>query len=262
MDHARDWATRLVHESKMHGESSFLTLTYDDAHYPLDGSVAVRPLQLFLKKVRNTVGRVRFFACGEYGSLNWRAHFHVILFGSAFYPDRVPFAKTGSGHITYTSPTLQRLWPEGHSYIGHVTPASCGYVARYITKKVNGNLAADHYRRPNPVTGEIVDLKPEFICMSNRPGIGKGWWDQYNTDAFPSDFLIIEGKKVPVPRYYKKQLAKENPVKHDRVTWKRKAKSFDEERRYNNTVERLEVREELQQIRADRLIRSYEGNDT
>jgi len=35
----------------------------------------------------------------------------------------------------------------GHCEIGALTFESAAYVARYIMKKVNGDLAAEHYKR-------------------------------------------------------------------------------------------------------------------
>lgn len=257
MARSRDWATRIYHEAQLHDDNSFVTLTYSAEHLPDDVSVSVRHLQLFMKRLRKRVGSVRFFGCGEYGEQNMRPHYHVIVFGHAF-PDRTLWRKTPSGHLTYRSPSLELLWTYGHSEIGDVTHQSAGYVARYCLKKVNGPAADAHYRSINPITGELVQLRPEFICMSNRPGIGSAWYDQYSADAFPSDFLVVDGQKVPVPRYYAKKLKEvddqmEIEVKAARLLHA-EANSVD------NTPERLETRLELQKLRSDFLIRSMESD--
>lgn len=252
LDKARDWATRITHEAQLHRDSCFVTLTFGPDHLPEDGSVSVRDLQLFMKRLRKKVGKVRFFGCGEYGDHSDRPHYHVILFGYD-PPDRKVWRRTPSGHLVYRSETLETIWPYGHVEIGNVTIESAGYVARYCTKKVTGHAAEEHYRRVNPDTGVIYQLKPEFIVMSNRPGIGRDWFDLYSMDAFPSDFVIINGQKRPVPRYYKKQLDDLSSLK---VTAARKSKAREHED--NNTPERLAVREEVQTIRAARLTRSME----
>lgn len=253
LDRSRDWATRLTHEAQLHKENCFLTLTYDDVHYPGHGSVDVEVVQRFMKRLRKKVGPVRFFACGEYGENNHRPHYHILVFGHAFLADRHLWRTTQGGFPVYRSATLEKLWPMGYSEIGTVTVKSAGYVARYITKKITGEASEAHYTVDHPYTGEEVRIKPEFITMSNRPGIGKGWYDKYSKDAFPSDFLVIEGKKVPVPRYYKKQLAEEEAFL---VTAKRKEAGH--KRKDNNTPERLAIREELQHLRAERLKRNLE----
>lgn len=252
IDKSRDWATRIVHEAQMHEANSFVTLTFAPENLPDDGSVKVRDLQLFMKRLRKKIGKVRFFGCGEYGDNSDRPHYHLILFGYD-PPDRTIWRKTQSGHLVYRSAILEAVWPFGHVEIGNVTIESAGYVARYVTKKVTGAAAEAHYRRVDPQTGEIYQLSPEFIVMSNKPGIGRDWYDLYSMDAFPSDFIIINGQRRPVPRYYKKQLQDLDSLK---LTAARKAKA--REHAENNTPERLEVREEVQELRAARLRRSYE----
>ena len=46
-DRARVWAIRCYHEASQYDVSSFLTLTYDDAHLPADGLLDKSHLQLF-----------------------------------------------------------------------------------------------------------------------------------------------------------------------------------------------------------------------
>lgn len=263
LDRSRDWATRIYHESKLHDRNAFVTLTYSNENLPEDYSVSVRPLQLFMKRLRKWMGhnRVRFFGCGEYGDQNLRPHYHLILFGVDFQ-DKYLWRRTQSGYLTYRSPALERLWPEGHSEIGDVTLQSAGYCARYVIKKINGEMAESHYRRIHPLTGLVWDVKPEFIVMSNRPGIGAGWYDQYSGDAFPSDFVIVEGKKRPVPRYYKKRLeAGEQPDRlanpSDVVTWKRKARALDQA--HDNTPARLTAREESLRLKTAQLYRELDS---
>lgn len=253
MARSQDWQTRLYHEGSRHEHSSFLTLTFSDEHLPETGSVCVRDVQLFMKRLRKFLGhRVRYFACGEYGDLNLRPHYHLILFGFDF-PDRKPWRKTGSGFVTYRSEQLEKLWPFGQCEIGTVTPESCGYVARYCLKKVNGPAAEDHYTRQNPVTGEIHRVRPEFITMSTRPGIGSDWFGEFGSDAFPSDFVIVNGSRRAVPRYYKKKL---DEASAGAITAKRKAEA--RKRADNNTPERLEVRQEVLERRLVNLQRELD----
>lgn len=253
---ARDWATRLHHEAMLHEASSFLTLTFSDEFLPPSYSVDVRDMQLFMKRLRKRIGvSVRFFACGEYGDINLRPHYHVLLFGYDF-PDKVPWRKTGSGHVTYRSAELESVWQCGHCEVGTVTHESAGYVARYVLKKVNGDRAEDHYRRVHPLTGEVVTVAPEFVTMSNKPGIGAGWYEKFSGDAFPSDFVVVDGQKRPVPRYYKKKLSEEES---EEITRKRKVEA--RRQAANNTPERLAVREEVLTLRLDQLKRELDETE-
>ena len=136
--HSRQWAVRCVHEASLHERNCFLTLTFDDAHLPVSGSVSVRDVQLFLKRLRKALSyqniKIRFFACGEYGDKNLRPHYHLILFNYDFSDDRQLLRQTPYGPL-YISDFLFRLWPYGFHTIGNVTFKSCAYVARYVTKK-------------------------------------------------------------------------------------------------------------------------------
>lgn len=257
LDRSRDWATRITHEAQMHDVNSFITLTYDDQHLPPRFSVEKREMQLFMKRLRMLIEpvRIRYYLCGEYGGQSNRPHYHAIIFGYDF-PDKTLWRKTPAGYLTYRSRLLEQAWDKGLSEIGTVSVESAGYVARYVTKKITGDQADEHYQRVNPVTGEIWRVEPEFALMSSRPGIGRTWYDQYSSDAFPDDFVVINGEKRSVPRYYKKQLEASNERAAFDVTVNRlqsAVRHLD-----NNTPERLAVREEVQELKALSLKRNLE----
>lgn len=267
MDRADMWKTRLTHEAKMHEHSCFVTLTFSDEHLPPDLSISVRDIQLFMKRLRKRSGRVRFYACGEYGDTDLRPHYHLLLFGYDF-PDRKAWSKTASGHLQYRSEILESLWPFGFATVGSLTPESAGYCARYCMKKIGGQKADEHYTRLHPHTGEYIRVRPEFACMSSKPGIGRDWYDKYKGDAFPSDFVVIDGSKKPIPRYYLQQLKKEQDAKEippalldkrnpDQILLQRKLKA--QVHSDNNTPERLAVREEIAARRIVRLKRALNG---
>lgn len=262
---AQEWSVRLAHEASQHDYNSFLTLTFSDEHLPSDRSVRVRDVQLFLKRLRKQLGvPLRYFACGEYGDTYKRPHYHLVLFGYDF-PDKTAWRRTSSGFLTYRSLELEKIWTYGHAEIGSVTQQSAGYVARYCTKKINGDAALDHYTRWHPETGFPWQVCPEFLVMSTKPGIGSTWFDQYGSDAFPSDFVIIDGKKASVPRYYHKKFAG-NPnqdadecfglTEADRIKVKRKENA--RQHSDNNTDRRLITRRDSQLLRAERLTRELD----
>lgn len=185
-----DWAVRCMHEKTSHEVSSFVTLTYNDANMPPDGSLNYRDFQLFMKRLRDkTEFKFKFYMCGEYGETTNRPHYHAILFGCDF-SDRKFYKRTKQGNQLDTSAFLEDTWKLGFCTVGDVTFESCAYVARYITKKVTGDAAADHYM------GRV----PEFTNMSN--GIGADWLASYGKQTFQHDNIIINGKRARVPRYY------------------------------------------------------------
>lgn len=238
LDRAKDWAGRCVHESRLWDSNLFITLTYNDKHLPKNYSLEPRDLQLFWKRLRkwvfspNGLGRVpeyevvdgkkivvngvRYYAAGEYGEHTGRPHYHAIVFNLEL-PDLVPVGIGRDGHIVYKSAILERLWsvprkvlldgkkdviydPIGHVGIGTVTFESAGYVARYVMKKIYGPDAPAHY-------GLRV---PEFSRSSNRPGIGANWFIEFADEVARNGFVLINGHKNPVPRYYLKRMEKTN----------------------------------------------------
>lgn len=251
MDRAEGWAIRSAHEARMCADhapgnpgSVFLTLTFDPEHLPRDNSVSLERLQVFVRALRyrlerdGVVIRVRYYAAAEYGELRGRAHYHLLLFGFRF-PDRTHWT-TVRGHRLYKSELLSLAWPYGNALIGDVTYKSARYVAGYVSKKVGGPKAADHYHRQSPVDGEWYDVEPEFSVMSKKPGLGKSWFEMFKSDVFPSDQVIIDGHPRKPPRYYEQMLSDEElePVKRKR---RRDALAKAADR----TEERLAVRYEL-----------------
>lgn len=227
LERAREWAVRCMHEAALHERSCFVTLTYDDAHLPEGRSLKPDDMVRFLKRLRHRQGGgVRFFQCGEYGDENGRPHHHAILFGVDF-PDREFYRERGGVRLD-TSATLAQLWPYGFSTVGEVTFDSAGYVARYTLKKVGtSNL---------PKSG----LVPEYLTMSRRPGIGRGWIDRYVKDVYPSDELVVNGHVTKPPRYYDDQAAKLMPKSLEEVKTRRRGAGASDP---DATGSRLVVRE-------------------
>lgn len=224
MQWAADWALRCIHESQMHATSSFITLTYDARALPRDGSLDVRHWQLFAKRVRKTLGPIRFFHCGEYGDRNGRPHYHASIFGQDFRP-WVAEIKPGA----WLSPSLEALWGHGNVSVGELTYESASYVARYVMKKLTGQRE-----------GEYEGLKPPYVTMSRRPGIGSTWLDHYHHDVYPSDEVVHNGRKHRVPRYYDARLNEEalRELKAQRLTRLSKRKE-------DLTPQRLRTRERV-----------------
>lgn len=251
LDRSREWAQRVVHEASRYPENVFLTLTYDDANLPPSGSISKEEIQLFQKRLRFHFRsrKLRFFSIGEYGDRTGRPHYHSIVFNCGFN-DQIQHKKTDYGTL-FRSPTLDRLWGKGHCLIGQVSFHSAAYVARYALKKITGDRAQSHYERTDAFTGEIHRLEPEFALMSRRPGLGLDWFQTFKTDCYPSDFLIHQGGKTRIPRYYDKKIP-EVELALLKEARKLNAKKFRKE----NTPERLKVREivkkaQLQQLKRE-----------
>lgn len=185
----------------MHEHNCFVTLTYDDEHLPEYGHLVPSHLQKFLKRVRSAARRgsrgvlgdsFRFLACGEYGDKSLRPHFHAIIFGCTFAE---PYA-IGKG--LFASKYLTDLWRKGHCSFGSVTGASAAYVAQYSLKKTS----VSNWLRCDP---DGVVYEQPFLRCSLRPGIGATWLERYKNDS-RHGYLVRDGEKHAVPRYYQKLL--------------------------------------------------------
>ncbi|AXH73205.1 MAG: replication initiator protein [Microviridae sp.] len=224
---ARTWALRCVHESKGHTFNSFVTLTYDDANIPDSQAIEKSTLQLFFKRLRKAGYVFRYFAAGEYGSTTNRPHYHVLFFGIDFHDDRKLYKRSETGNL-YTSEKLSQIWGLGHAIIAGFNYTTAQYVAKYIIGKKLGKDSADSavYSRLDLSTGECFQVSPEFVLMSRRPGIGAEWYAQFADDAFPSDFLVHDGKKFTVPKYYLNKLEKSDENMHKSVKKKRRIEQY------------------------------------
>lgn len=255
MVRTRDWGIRGYHESQMHPKSCFLTLTYNDINLPFDHSVDVDHWQRFAKKVRKRLGPFRYLHCGEYGDDNHRPHYHALCFGIDFAHDRVPIP--GTKNPAWNSPSLNALWGYGFTQISDVTFSSAAYVAGYCIKKVNGRLAEDHYTRVCPHSGETWKVKPDYATMSRRPGLATSWFNKYSSEVYPDDFVVINGKKLRPPKFYDKRLQNDNPELWKDVQNKRKQHSQTPDQQWNNSEERLRIRETVAEA-----TKKHRGNRT
>ncbi|QXP08245.1 MAG: replication initiator protein [Arizlama microvirus] len=247
LERSRQWAIRCVHEAYGHDDNAFITLTYAPEHVPPDGSLIKSHFQKFMKRFRKAVSPilVRFFHCGEYGEKNQRPHYHACLFGYSF-PDKVLYTIRDECRL-YRSPMLEKLWPYGFATVGDVTFESAAYVARYITKKITGDLAEKHYQ------GRL----PEYTTMSRRPGIGKLWYENFKGDVFPCDNVVIRGKVMKPPRYYDKQLEISDLELHSKIKLDRKTKAL--QNAADNTSARLAVKETCKIAQFQQLKRGLEN---
>lgn len=222
LEHSRNWAVRATHEASLYENNCFLTLTYDDQHLPRYGSLDYSAPVAFMKALRQKFGKdIRSFGCAEYGEKLSRPHYHICLFNFNF--DDRKLWKNDEENRLYLSKDLQALWPQGHSTIGELTFESAAYVARYVTKKITGERAQNHYERIDPRNGEVLTKLPErSIAVSRMPGLGKPWFDQNLNFLLHHDFVVCRGKKVRPPKYYDRLMEKLHPEAFAKIKEKRR----------------------------------------
>lgn len=183
MKKSHEWAIRCMCEASLYRDNCFITLTYSDKYVPAGGNLDKRALTLFMKRLRERISphKIRYFACGEYGSKFGRLHFHILVFGWK-PPDLVFLKKTKRGELLFTSRFLESIWTYGFCPVGDITFQSALYSAKYLQK-----LQKVPY-----------DVKP-YTVMSRRPGIGFSYAD--NLDG-SDDFIYFSGRRVRLPRYF------------------------------------------------------------
>jgi len=200
---AKEWALRLWHESQMHDECCFVTLTYDDEHLPAYENLKHRDFQLFMKRLREKYeGRkILYYMCGEYGDRTHRPHYHVVLFN--YYPPDAVYHRTHNKNRYYKSAELDKLWRCGFTDTSAVTYHSAGYVARYTLKKQLNNTDVQERYVYLDVHGDLKTRKFEYVRMSLRPGLGLSWFKKYYLRTVQEDCVLDpNGNPCPVPRYY------------------------------------------------------------
>ncbi len=252
LDRTLMWAMRIVHESHLHKNTNgncFVTFTYRSkkectpkqfrkGHYvPDDYSLNYHHFRDFIKRLRRHFKQeIRYFHCGEYGEENLRPHYHACLFNCSF--DDLVVYSTQEGITTYESKTLHKLWPYGFCTIGELNFETASYTAGYIQKKITGLQAQETYLR-NDDYGVAYWVKPPYITMSLKPGIGAKFYEKYHDDFFPSDESPIPGKGVvqKVPRFYEELLEGSDPELHKLV--KRKRQVWISDHQADFTPERL-----------------------
>lgn len=203
----------MVHESQFHDQNSFITLTYEDDKLPQDEGLDKTHFPSFIKRLRRKLSKkIKYYHCGEYGDQFGRPHYHACIFGWDF-PDKEHLFTSNDGHEVFTSEQLRKAWGHGHVSVAALTFESAAYVARYTVKKITGDQADEHYIKVNPITGEAHHVEPEYATMSK--GIGKRFLEQYHTDVYPNEIMVINrgGRHIEVrpPKYYDKLFEKIDP---------------------------------------------------
>lgn len=259
LEKARQWGIRMMHEAKLWPQNYFVTLTYNEAALPrtIQGLPTLQPADftLFMKRLRKHYSRfqgggagapaprphpardteqpgdrIRYYQCGEYGETTNRPHHHAILFNMPL-PDLRPIHAARArkdAHTLYTSAQLERLWGKGMVSVGRVTFETAAYVAGYVTKKITGPRAAEHYQ------GRV----PEYATMSRRPGIGSGFLLKYRDEIYEHDSVIIRGIEVAPPKAYDRIIERNDPDAYALVQLKR-----DLEPKRTKTHRELQARE-------------------
>ena len=195
---ARQWTLRLTHEAQLASTVHFITLTYDEEHYPPDGSVSKEDVQHFISNLRKSCGNgIRYFIGSEYGSDEHenRPHYHGLIFNApdslrltpCAGADRVETRRGKANSISYVNTAYNDIWRRGFVTVGLFHPKRAGYLAHYYVDKLDAP----------------VGRAENFSLMSRRPGIGAAFSDAV-ADKLIAGYPLLSrcGTVVPTPRYY------------------------------------------------------------
>lgn len=250
-----DWACRIEMEAKTSKPHSvwFLTLTYDDKNIPginhetgevIRGALYKRKgsnlkenqtlwyedIQKFIKRLRKAAGTgIRYFCAGEYGEQTGRPHYHLILFN--YYPEKLEPYRLLSKEGYYTDTRIKRCWPYGiHNMSEPATSKAFSYTAGYVTKKI-GDETKEHIKR---------GLRPPFAMMSLKPGIGEEYYLQNKEQIWKQGYIqLSNGKRAAIPRYFEKQMEKEDPERLWEIKRQRQQKAMDSTK---NKMEKTDIK--------------------
>lgn len=205
---SREWAGRILLEASEHASSAFITLTYNDDHLPPYGSLRPKDLQNWKKRLALTLkhSRLRFFACGEYGSKTGRPHYHAVIFNApSCVRGRTDKFRRGAGG-TICCPvcaTYQKTWSLdgeeiGSVDVGMVEPRTASYIGGYIIKG-----------KTNRLDGRLRGNEPEFSTKSLHPGLGANAIDALAKSFITQKLSVLDipsyvefgGQKYPLGRY-------------------------------------------------------------
>ncbi len=256
---AKEWALRCWHESQMHDDAFYVTLTYADEHLPAYDDLNHAHFQGFMKRLRkNTGAKIKYYMCGEYGDATHRPHYHALIFG--YYPPDAEYIYTKNGNRYYKSEKIIKYWRLGFADFSNVSYKNAGYIARYTLKKQMPNEDTQTRYTYLDADGNLQVRNFEYIRLSQGKepytGLGMSWAKKYVDDWGWKDYILDpNGYKCPVPRYYLEWFRDEVDVE----LFEQNALDRIEKARDNpdNTPERLAQKEICVKAKLKQLPRPY-----
>lgn len=186
-ERAKQWAFRIHQEMKHSKSAYFITLTYNDDNLPCSfngyPSLVKKHAQAFTKalKKRTGYGKLKYYICGEYGSLTARPHYHLILLNST---------------TSEIQSQIEKCWPYGHFRIDPCNLATIHYVTGYLNKPLIIQQS------------ELDDRQKEFSSMSK--GLGANYLTPQMVNYHKKGqigFITTKGGAIQkLPRYYSEKI--------------------------------------------------------
>lgn len=160
-----NWVIRNYYESKAHEKMCFITLTYEKSPIIL----IRKDLQDFMKRLRRKIDykggeKIRMFAAGEYGTLNARPHYHIIIFG--WVDEKAKYLGINKKHnIILQSEFIQKTWGKGRTSYQEFNEHEIPYITLYDTPQ-------DIFKRSYKMTREkgkaLLELYKRTMTTNER----------------------------------------------------------------------------------------------
>lgn len=175
-----EWDLRLRIENLSAESSYFVTFTYSDEFLPSDYLKWKKDIQSFFQCLRNNYKETtfRYYTIGEFGERFGRPHLHSLIFLSGKEIDFIY--------------ACQYYWSKGFVDVGSVEDASIHYVTKW-------------HINPKHQLGKEM----HGFCLMSK-GIGKGLLSSLTVDNIHASHNL-NGKWLPVSRYYRKKLGFKAP---------------------------------------------------
>ena len=166
---------RCLAEAAVSDWSMMITLTYappdgrpwfNPGTAPIDHAekhIHINHFQDFVRSLRDSHHRIRYFVAAERGDFKGRVHFHALLFGKGKAPE-----------IAMNQRAWHRSWPHGHVYAEPLNDKTARYAAKYLeTDNIEG-----------------------WFSLSKKPPLGFEWFLQkaemcIRLGTMPSSFLYL-----------------------------------------------------------------------
>lgn len=193
-----EWVFRLNEEMKVSPFSYFFTLTYRDSDLPIllcdvplkieIPTLSKRDIQLFLKRLRKALNfKIKYHIVGEYGPETLRPHYHGLLFSQCKIDQDVLLSAWSHQDLKYKvmEPCYGR--------------SAAGYVSKYICQvPFLPEYLKELPRKFRPFSMSSNGLGLTYLECNSQLVNKKLQQDE--------DFVVLDGKKMPMPRYYRNKL--------------------------------------------------------
>ncbi len=209
---------RLLLEGRSAHQVWYVTLTYKPEFLPSGGTLVLKHLQKYLKRLRKNTGYpFRYLACGEYGDEKDRPHYHLILFADRELPFEMGYCKIRKKVTCLKSPFID-AWAKNNISIGivDVIPVLSpedgtriyGYIAGYVLESVTEHKQIDKNRQPEFIrrSRRLGYLEiPKIVKMLKSHKVGTQYIEGVE---ITNDLQMIKlgGKLYPLGRYMREKI--------------------------------------------------------